>query len=104
MSGEVALILRKSSAENDRIRNRQLVAFAVLFLALLAILLWIGHLAGEPNTGLRTLALWCVVAMVLAVCYGAMALAIYINRTVARLLRSMEHISRQIATPSSTAL
>ena len=96
MSREVALILRNSSVENDRIRNRQLIAFAALLLAVLAILLWIGHLAGEPNTDLRNLALWCVIAMVVTVCYAAMALAIHINRTTARMLRTIERISKQI--------
>jgi hypothetical protein len=101
MSKEVTLILRNSSAENDRIRNRQLIAFAVLFLAMLAILLWIGHLAGQTSTDLRSLVLWSVIAMVVAVCYGMMALAIYINRTAARLLRTIERLSQQIAPPTS---
>jgi len=81
MPSEVTLILRNSLLETDRIKRRQWIAFAVLFLALLAILLWIGHLAGQTTTDLRSLVLWSVIAMIVAVCYGAMALAIYISRT-----------------------
>ncbi len=104
MSNEISLILRNSLLENERIKRRQRIAFAVLFLAMLAILLWIGHLAGQTSTDLRSLVLWSVIAMVVAVCYGATALAIYISRTTTRLLRTVEHISRQLAPTSSTTV
>jgi len=38
---------------------------------------------------------WSVIVMVVAICYGALALAIYINRTTARLLKTLAQISRQ---------
>ena len=104
MPSEVTLILRNSLLETDRIKRRQWIAFAVLFLALLAILLWIGHLAGQTTTDLRSLVLWSVIAMIVGVSYGGMALAIYISRTMARMLRTGEYISRHIAPPSSTTL
>ena len=46
MSKEMVAILENSLAENEQIRNHQLAALGVLFLAMLCVLWWIGHLAG----------------------------------------------------------
>jgi multisubunit Na+/H+ antiporter MnhB subunit len=96
MSQEVIAILQKSLVENEQVKRRQVVAFAALFLATIGILLWIGHLANQPGTDVRAMVVWSVVAMLFAICYGAMALAIYINRTMARLLGTLRRISEQI--------
>jgi hypothetical protein len=96
MSQEVIAILEKSLVENERVKQRQVIAFGALFLAAIAILLWIGHLASQPSTDVRELIVWSVIAMLVAICYGAMALAIYINRTTARLLKTMKGVSEQI--------
>ena len=85
----MAAILQDSLAENDRIRKRQLVAFGFAFLATLSVLYWIGHLAGQAGTDLRTMLVW----MVAVICYGVLALALYINRTTARLLKILALIS-----------
>jgi apolipoprotein N-acyltransferase len=76
--------------------ERQLAAFGVLFLAMLSVLLWIGHLAGQASTDIRTMVVWVVIATVVAVCYGALALALYINRMAARLLKTLARISSAI--------
>ena len=89
MSTQINSALQISLAQNERIRKRQLVAFSALFLALVAILLWVGHLATQANSDVRELIVWAVVATVVAVSYGVLALAIYINRTTSRLLRTM---------------
>ena len=93
MSKEVVAMLQNSLIENDRIRKRQLVAFGFAFLATLGVLVWIGHLAGQAGTDLRTMLVWIVIAMVVAICYGVLALALYINRTTARLLKTLALIS-----------
>jgi len=95
MSQEVIAILQTSLAENDRIKRRQIVAFAVLFLVTLAILFWIGHLGSNPTTDLREMLVWSVIAMVVIITYGVLALAIYINRTTARLLRTLKRVSEK---------
>ena len=41
-------ILQNSLAENERVKQRQLVAFAVLFLGTLTVLLWIGLSQASP--------------------------------------------------------
>jgi hypothetical protein len=89
MSTEMNTDLQISLAQNERIKRRQLAAFGVLFVALVAILLWVGHLATQATTDLRELIAWAVIATVVAVTYGVLALAIYINRTTARLLRTI---------------
>jgi hypothetical protein len=96
MSQEVLAILQRSVLENEQVKRRQLIAFAALFVATLSSLLWISHLAGRPSTDVRELILWSVIAIFVAICYGAMALAIYINRTAARLLRTMKSVSERI--------
>jgi len=55
MSKEAIAILQNSPAENERMKQRQVVAFAVLFLSTLAILFWIGHLGSNPRdcTGVK---------------------------------------------------
>lgn len=93
MSKEVVASLQNSLAENEQVRKRQLAAFGVLFLAMLSVLLWIGHLAGHASTDIRTMVVWVVIATVVAICYGALALALYINRMAARLLKTLARIS-----------
>lgn len=89
MHTETNAILQLSLAQNERIKRRQLIAFGVLFLALVAILMWVGHLAAQANTDVRELIVWAIIATVVAVTYGVVSLAIYINRTTARLLRTL---------------
>lgn len=96
MSKEVVAILQNSLAENERIRRRQWAAFGVLLVALLGVLFWIGHLAGQAGTDIRTMVVWSVIAMVAAICYGVLALALYINRMAACMLKTLAHISREI--------
>jgi hypothetical protein len=93
MSKEVIAILQCSLAENERIKRRQFAAFALLFLATVCVLLWIGYLGGRPTADVREMVMWSVTAMVVAITFGVMALAIYINRTVARLLRTLQRVS-----------
>jgi hypothetical protein len=95
MQPNVSAILQTSLMENEKIRRRQLLAFGVLFLAVSASLLWIGYLASKPSTDVRELIVWSVIAIFVAICYGAMALALYINRTALRLLRTLKGISEQ---------
>jgi hypothetical protein len=95
MSKEVIAILQNSLAENERIKRTQLAAFAALFLITFALLLWMGHLTGNPSTDLRELILWSVIAMMVIITYGVVALAIYINRTTARLLRTLKSVSEK---------
>jgi hypothetical protein len=94
MSKEVIAILQ-CLAENERIKRRQFAAFALLFLATLCVLAWIAYLGRRPAGDLREMVVWSVVAMVVAITYGVMALAIYINRTVARLLRTLQSVSEK---------
>jgi hypothetical protein len=96
MSKEMVAILQNSLAENEQIRKCQLAAFGVLFLAMLSVLLWIGGLAGQASTDSRTMVVWVVIATVVAICYRALALALYINQMAARLLKTLAHISREI--------
>jgi hypothetical protein len=96
MSKEMVAILQNSLAESERIRKGQLAAFGVLFLAMLSVLLWIGHLAGQASTDIRMMVVWAVMATVLAIGYGALALALYINRMAARLLKTLARISSEI--------
>ena len=96
MSKEMVAILQNSLAENEQIRKRQLAAFGVLFLAMLSVLLWIGHFSGQASTDIRTMVVWVVIATVVAICYGALALALYINRMAARPLKTLAHIAGEI--------
>ncbi len=96
MSQEVMAILQKSWAENEKVRQRQWIAFGALFLATVGSLLWIGHLAGRLGTDVRELIVWAVIAVVVSICYGVMALAIYINRTAARVLRTIQGLAGQL--------
>lgn len=96
MPQNVPAILRISLMENEKIRRRQLIAFAALFLGVFASLLWIGHLAGNPTTDVKELIVWAVIAIIVAIGYGVMALALYINRTAFRLLRTLKGISEQV--------
>lgn len=95
MSNEATALLQHSLAENDRVRRRQLRAFTVLFIVLIAILLWLGHLSSKPGADLREMVMWLAVAMVFSITYGMMALAIYINRSMARLLRVLKTVSEK---------
>lgn len=95
MSKEAIAILQNSLAENERVRRRQVVSFAVLFLATMGILIWIGYLGSKPTADVREMVVWSVIAMVVAISYGVMALAIYINRTMARLLRTLKSVSEK---------
>jgi hypothetical protein len=95
MSKEVIAILQNSLNENERVKQRQLVAFAALFLSTLAVLLWIGHLASNPATDLREMLVWAVIAMVVIITYGVLGLALYINRTTERLLRTLKSVSEK---------
>jgi hypothetical protein len=95
MSKEVIAILQNSLAENERVKQRQVVAFAVLFLSTLAILFWIGHLGSNPSTDLREMLVWAVIAMVVIITYAVLGLALYINRTTARLLRTLKSVSEK---------
>jgi hypothetical protein len=96
MSQKLAAILQMSLMENEQVRRRQLIAFAGLFLTMIASLLWVGYLAGKPNTDVRELVVWAVIAIFVAICYGAMALALYISRTIVRLLRTLKGVSEQV--------
>ena len=96
MSHEISAMLQKSLLENEKVRRRQLFAFVGLFITTLSSLIWIGYLAGKPSTDLGELVVWAVAAIFVAICYGAMALALYINRTALRLLRTLKGISEQI--------
>jgi uncharacterized membrane protein YhaH (DUF805 family) len=69
--------------------------FALLFLATLCVLVWIAYLGTRPAADLREMVVWSVIAMVVAITYGVMALAIYINRTVASLLRTLQSVSEK---------
>jgi DMSO reductase anchor subunit len=96
MPQNVSAVLQISLMENEKIRRRQLIAFGGLFLAVLASLLWIGYLASKPSTDVRELMVWAVIAIIVAICYGVMALALYINRTALRMLRTLKGISEQV--------
>jgi peptidoglycan/LPS O-acetylase OafA/YrhL len=96
MSQQVIAVLPRSLMENEQLRRRQVAAFAVLFLATIGILFWIGHLANRPNTDARVMVLWSVIGVLVSICYGVMALAIYINRMNARLLRTLKSVSEQL--------
>jgi len=85
-------MLQNYLTENDRIRKRQLLAFGFAFLAL-SVLYWIGYRTGQAGADLQTMLVWIGIAMVVAICYGGLALALYINRTTARLLKTLALIS-----------
>lgn len=76
MSKEVVAILQHSLAENEQVRKRQLAAFGVLFLAMSSVLLWIVHLTGQASKDIRTMVVRVVIATVVAICDGALALAL----------------------------
>ena len=88
-------MLQNYLTENDRIRKRQLLAFGFAFLAMLSVLYWIGYRTGQAGADLQTMLVWIGIAMVVAICYGGLALALYINRTTARLLKTLARISRK---------
>ncbi len=96
MSQEMIAILQRSLVETEKVRQRQWIAFGTLFLATVGSLLWIGHLSGRPSTDVRELIVWAVIAVVVSICYGVMALAIYINRTTARVFRTMQGVAGQL--------
>jgi hypothetical protein len=96
MSQKVSAILQTALMETEKIKRRQVIAFGGLFLAVLASLAWIGHLAGKPTTDVRELVVWSVIAIIVAICYGVTVLALYINRTALRLLRTLKGISEQV--------
>lgn len=93
MSKEVIAILQNSLAENERVKQRQVATFAALLISTLAVLLWIGHLASNPATDLREMLVWAVIAVVVIITYAVLGLALYINRTTARLLRTLKSVS-----------
>ena len=94
MSREAMAILQKSLEENERVKGRQIAAFGALFIALLAVLR-IGYLGSHPRVDVREMVVWSVIAMVVAITYGVMGLAIYINGTTARLLRTLKGVFEQ---------
>ncbi len=95
MSQETVLILRSSLDDVDRIRKRQIAAFALLFCALSASLVWLGHMGGNPATDLRAMLLWSVITVVVAVVYAALGLALFINGfATKKILKTMELLWR----------
>jgi hypothetical protein len=94
MSKEVVAILQNSLTENERIRKRQLAGFAFALLAMLSVVLdWPPR--GSSRHAHSDDAGGTVIAMVVAVCDGVLALALYINRVTARLLKTLTLISRE---------
>ena len=79
----------------DRMGRRQRIAFGVMFCALVALLLWIGHISGRPQTDVKEVVFWSVISTVFAVAYGVISLAICINRHVPRILKAIEMVETQ---------
>jgi peptidoglycan/LPS O-acetylase OafA/YrhL len=83
-------VMRALLDQVDRIRRRQRITFWAMFCALVALLVWIGYIGERPQTDVKEVVVWSVITTVFAVVYGAMALAIYINGQVRRILKAIE--------------
>ena len=86
--------LTKLLDQVDRMRMRQRIAFIAVSLALAGMMLWISSVSKRPGTDFKELIVWSVIATVFSVVYGAMALAIYINGQVRRILKAIEMVKQ----------
>ena len=93
MSEEIEIMFRKTVDDVDRIRRRQIVAFAALFCAVSGCLFWLGHLGATSNTDMREMLLWSVITLVFAATYAAVGLALYINKMLSKVLKVIEPLS-----------
>jgi len=95
MSQHAQQFLQKSLCEVDRLRKRQILVFLILFGCLAASLVKLGYMSGSTMEDLKQMLLWSVLTIVLAVVYGTMALAIYINKsTTKKILKAMEALNQ----------
>ena len=88
LSAESCAVLTSSLERMQRLAKRQLLAFFTLLLILCAILTWISQLGGT-GADLRSILIWSVIATVVAIVYGVLALAFYINRITQGLFRAI---------------
>lgn len=88
-------VMQKLLDQVDRMGRRQKIAFGVMFCVLVAVLLWIDHISGRPQTDVKEVVVWSVTATVFAIGYGVITLAIYINRHVRRILKAIELVGTQ---------
>jgi RsiW-degrading membrane proteinase PrsW (M82 family) len=90
MSEQIETCFRETLNDVDRIRKRQGVAFVVFFCIVIACLLWLGHLAEIPGNDVRQMLLWSVVTLFFAGVYIALAVALYVNKMLRKVLRAMQ--------------
>jgi hypothetical protein len=93
MSEEIEIMFHKTLDDVDRIKRRQIVAFAALFCIVGGCLFWLGHLGATPNTDVREMLLWSVITLVFVATYAAMGLALYINKMLRKVLKAIEPLS-----------
>ena len=94
MSQQAKQFVQKSLCEVDRLRKRQTLAFLLLFGCLVACLTKLGYMSESTAGDLKQMLLWSVLTIVLAIVYGTMALAIYINKsTTKKILKAMEALN-----------
>jgi hypothetical protein len=93
MSEEIEITFRKTLDDVDRIKRRQIIAFAALFCVVSGCLFWLGHLGPTPNVDVRQMLLWSVITLVFVATYAAMGLALYINKMFRKVLKAIEPLS-----------
>ena len=98
MSQENEIILCKALDGVDRNRRNLYLAFAVLFIALLGLLLWLSR-----TSDLRELLLLSSVVVLFSVVYGVVVLCIYINRMARLTLRAIDLLRAQFSATASSA-
>ena len=95
MPQETENALRKSLDEVDRLKKRQNVAFLVLLFVVMGALVWLGHASGNPATDVRTLIVFAVCVLFLAMVYVAMAFAMVQSRMTLKILKAIELLSKR---------
>lgn len=93
MSEEIEIVFRKTLDDVDRIKRRQIIAFAALFCVVSGCMLWLAHLGATPNADVRQMLLWSVITLVFVAGYAALGLALYINKMLRKVLRAIEPLS-----------
>jgi hypothetical protein len=78
-----------------RIKKRQMIVFVALFFVVIACLLWLGHLGETPGIDVREMLLWSVITLFFAGVYIAVAVALYVNKMLQKVLRAMQPLAHR---------
>jgi hypothetical protein len=92
MSQDLEMILRKSLDSIDRIQKIFLLCFFAESLAVMAGLLWLGHL--ESIADVRLMLIWSVVIILVGQVCTTGALALFTMAFFGKILKAIELLSR----------